>query len=215
MASAKRHGSDAVRACLEPEPFRRDFFQAVRRVQAARDDLPRIGHSRHPAEDPLRFCQDPDLAFPTGTIRRTEYRQKIQAQLLYINFMGFIGCNGPMPLCFNEFLLSRVKHHGDRALARFVDMLANRYVAFFFRAWAEARPAVSADRPDDPFGRQVGALCGLGMETLSRRDSIPDSAKRFYAGHLASRSRNAEELGVLLGDYFGAPVEVQQEGVIQ
>ena len=44
---------------LERAPHRYGFFEAVRRLQRADTDRPRIGSSARPVDDPVRFGQPP------------------------------------------------------------------------------------------------------------------------------------------------------------
>jgi type VI secretion system protein ImpH len=46
------------------------------------------------------------------------------------------------------------------------------------------------------------------MDTLQDRDCVPDAAKLFFAGRLASQTRNTEGLEAILRDYFHIPAEV-------
>jgi type VI secretion system protein ImpH len=105
----------------------------------------------------------------------------------------------------------RAAHANDPTLARFFDVFHHRVLSLFYRAWANSQPTVSADRPQqDHFLTYVGALIGLAMSGLQRRDAFPDSAKLFYAGRLAAQTRNAEGLRAMVGDYFGMPTQVEE-----
>jgi type VI secretion system protein ImpH len=81
----------------------------------------------------------------------------------------------------------------------------------FYRAWAQAQPTVSLDRPrDDRFSSYVGSLCGLGDASLRERDAVDDFAKLFYCGLLARQIRNRDGLVALLAGYFRLPVDIEQ-----
>mgnify|MGYP002138968179 CR=1 FL=1 len=57
------------------------------------------------------------------------------------------------------FARQRILHSGDATFSRFLDILHHRFAALFYRAWAQAQPTVSLDRPDeDRFAGYVGAL---------------------------------------------------------
>ena len=105
----------------------------------------------------------------------------------------------------------RLIHNSDPTLARFLDLFHHRMALLFYRAWAEARPTVHQDRPDeDRFTAYVGSLAGHGLRGTSVRDSVPDHAKRFYVGHLARNPKNAEGLASILEGFFQLPVRVDQ-----
>ena len=54
-----------------------------------------------------------------------------------------------------EYARQRLLHHGDATFARFADMFHHRMVSLFYRAWAQAKPCVQHDRPQqDRFSLQ-------------------------------------------------------------
>jgi type VI secretion system protein ImpH len=82
---------------------------------------------------------------------------------------------------------------------------------FFYRAWAAGQPTVSRDRPsEDRFEHYVGALPGIALQAVRDKDAFPHTARLFYAGLLASHSRNAEGLAAMIGDFFVMPTRVDQ-----
>lgn len=208
MAGQDRTDLDALKARLRDEPFRFDFFQAVRRLECAHPDLPRIGFSQRPSHDPVRFAQEPTLAFAPSAIARFDDSAS-PAPRLEGRFLGLLGPNGPMPLHLTEYVHDRILHHDDRALARFLDMFNHRMISLFYRAWASAQLPVSFDRPDeDRFAMFIGSTIGRGPRPFQGRDSVPDVAKLHYSGRLACPTRNAEGLRAILGDFFGLPCRI-------
>jgi type VI secretion system protein ImpH len=84
-------------------------------------------------------------------------------------------------------------------------------MSLLYRAWAEAQPTVSLDRPDhDPFSRWVGSVAGYGMAALKTRDSVPDGARLAVAGILGRAVHGAEGLERILNDFFRVRVRVHQ-----
>ena len=61
------HNVDLIRA-LEAAPYSFSFFQALRRLECAYPDKPRLGQSVRPADDPIRLGQEPSLAFARSTL---------------------------------------------------------------------------------------------------------------------------------------------------
>src|SRR5207249_10389107 len=77
-------------------------------------------------------------------------------------------------------------------------------------AWADAQKTVDLDRTGDQhWSHFVGSLVGLGMDSLLRRDSVPDRAKLYFAGRLVQQSRNAEGLQAIIQDFVGVRTEVR------
>jgi type VI secretion system protein ImpH len=197
---------------LRRAPTAFDFFQALRRIESAHPDKPRLGESVQPGKDePVRLGQDPSLAFAPAALSAFLPGAEGGPPRLQVSFLGLSGPNGPLPLHLTEYVRDRQRNSNDPTLARFFDVFHHRVLSLFYRAWANSQPTVSADRPQqDHFLTYVGALIGLAMSGLQRRDAFPDSAKLFYAGRLAAQTRNAEGLRAMVGDYFGMPTQVEE-----
>jgi len=158
-----------------------DFFQAMRRLEALhRDgpDRPRFGEAQRPADEPMRLGQDPSLAFAAASLSRLGTVANGGPPRLLVNFFGLLGPNGPLPLHLTEYARDRQRNADDPTMSRFLDVFHHRMLMFFYRAWAAGQPAVSRDLPaTDRFELYVGALEGLGLESLRKRDAFPDLAK--------------------------------------
>jgi type VI secretion system protein ImpH len=197
---------------LADEPHKFGFFQAVRLLENAHPGLPRVGTSLRLRDDPIRFAQAPSLSFAPATIARFTLVDGDKPPTLHQRFFGLFGANGPLPLHLTEYARERARRMpSDRALTRFLDMFHHRLLSLLYRAWAEAQPTVSLDRPDnDPFSRWVGSLAGYGQATLKGRDSVPDGARLASAGILGRAVHGAEGLERILNDFFRVPVRVHQ-----
>jgi type VI secretion system protein ImpH len=214
MASPDGHSTDPLKdpllAQLAEKPFAFDFYAAARLFQSRFPDLPRIGHSWSPAQDPVRFAQSPELGFAPATLEAARQKNPDRPPTLYARHFGLFGPNGPLPLCLTEYARERILHHGDVTFAAFCNVFHHRLMSFFFRAWADAQKTVDFDRPDDQhWSNFIGSLIGLGMESLQDRDTVPDRAKLFFAGRLVQQTRNAEGLEAVLQDFFGIRTGVQ------
>lgn len=180
-------------------------------IEATLAERARIGESRRPADDPVRFAQEASLAFAPSAVAAFEPGRGGGAPRLVQRVMGLLGPNGALPIHLTEWTRDRARNHGDAAFLRFLDVFHHRMVSLFYRAWAHAQPAVSIDRPSqDYFGRRLAALCGLGAPTLRNRDSAPDFAKLAHAGVFGRQVRNAEGLQIVLSNYFRVPVRIEE-----
>ncbi|KAB0486897.1 type VI secretion system protein ImpH [Pseudomonas reinekei] len=197
-------------ARLEQQPAAFDFHAALRQIECAFGDLPRIGQAHRPADEALRFGQLPSLAFEPAMIAALQRGGDEQVPRLLVNLFGMLGANGSLPVHLTDYIRDRQRNFDDPTLARFCDIFHHRMISLFYRAWSSAQPAVSLDRPqDDRFADYVASLIGLGMPSLRGRDAVPDLAKLHHAGRLSPQSRNAEGLGAVLSDFFQVPVHVQ------
>ena len=209
MAVEDRREAHALAERLEMRPYSYDFFQAVRRLECVHRSKPRVGMSLRASDDPVRFCQEPFLAFAASTMGKFDRGDRLHAPQCHVSFMGMLGPNGPLPLHLTEYARDRLRNHNDPTFARFLDLFNHRMVSLFYRAWANNQQAVSFDRPEeDRFAAYVGSLFGIGMESYVHRGPVPDLAKLHYAGRLSAQTRNAEGLAAILGDFFGIPVKV-------
>lgn len=200
----------ALFASIAAAPWRWNYFQALRLLDCLNPGLPRLGQARRPADEPVRLGQEPALDFAPASLARLVPGHGAVPPRISVRFFGLFGPNGPLPLHLSEYARNRMLHAGDASLTRFADLIHHRFLSLFYRAWAQAQPCVSLDRPEqDRFARYVGALCGLGLDSLRGRDAMPDPAKLHHAAGLSRQVRNAEGLAGLLSDCLGLPVTVE------
>lgn len=196
---------------LRRDPHAFDLFFALRWLQARHRDLPRLGRAARPQAEPIRLGQDPSLAFAPATIAEVLPPKAGQPERLTVWNFGLYGPNGPLPTHLTEYVRERLRQFDDATLARFSDIFHHRLLLLFFRAWSDAQPTASLDRPgDDLFGRHLGSIVGLGEPTARARDAVADHAKLHMAGHLTRWTRNPEGLQQAIGSYFGVRVQLQE-----
>lgn len=203
------HLSWLNRLAISPGSF--DFHVAMRRMEAAFPDKPRLGQAVRPADEPIRLGQAPTLAFEPTAVTAFDAPQGDTPARLLVSFLGLWGPNGPLPIHFTEYARERDKNAGDHTLVSFVDVFHHRMLLLFHRAWAQTQPTAGLDRSDvDDFGKYLGALFGLGFEGTRNRDGSPDRAKLFYAGRFAAPARSAEGLRDIIADFFGMPTKIEE-----
>jgi type VI secretion system protein ImpH len=178
MAGPARHTPDpvALQNALRDQPEDFDFFEALRRLECAFPDRPRLGHSSKPSDDFVRLCQSPSLAFAPRLIDRYEPGGPGKPARLHGLFFGLFGPNAPLPLHLTEYALDRQLNAKDPTLVAFANIFHHRLMSLFYRSWADAQPTVQLDRPgEDRFGLYMGALVGL-TTTMGRprRDADAD-----------------------------------------
>jgi type VI secretion system protein ImpH len=196
---------------LEEKPYEFGFFQAVRRLESLYRDRPRVGTSTQPADDPVRFAQEPSTVFAPSTLAAFTLGEGNRAPRLSGYFFGLLGPNGPLPLHLTEYARDRTRNLGDATFARFLDLFHHRMLSLFYRAWAINQPAVSFDRPeDDRFATYVATLLGMGAPALRQRDAFPDIARLRFVAHFANQTRHAAGLSAILRDFFRMPVQVEE-----
>lgn len=219
MAGEDRAAADRLIDDLRERPFAHDFFAAVRRLENARPESPRIGHGQRLADDPIRFCQDPSMVFAPATIADLKLpvpdRNGPSVPRLLVHFFGLFGPSGPLPLHLTEYARDRERNSADPTFARFADVFHHRMLSLFYRAWASAQMPVSLERGrsdpmHDRFSLFIASLFGMAMPSFRDGDSVQDSAKLHFSGRLASPTRCAEGLQSIIRSYFQVPASVEQ-----
>jgi type VI secretion system protein ImpH len=196
---------------LEERPYDFDFYQVLRRLESLYPNKPRIGRALRPADEPVRLGQETSMSFAPAPLAAFIPATEGRPPRLQQRFFGLLGPNGPLPMHLTDFTRERILHGGDPTIARFLDLLNHRFLALFYRAWAQAQPTVSLDRPaDDRFVAYVGSLLGIGTGTTTKRDAVGDYAKLFYSGLLVRQVRNRDGLAAWLAGFFRVPVRVDQ-----
>lgn len=192
------------------QPFSFDFYQTLRRIASAHPHLPPLGEALRPQEEPVRVGQPAELDFAPASLHSL-LRQAGSPPRLMQRIFGLLGPNGALPLHLTEYTRDRALHHADPTLQRFLDTLTHRFALLFYRAWADAQPAVSLDRAGSKtYFNRIGALVGTGLPSLQDRDALPDTSKLYFAGRLSRQVRDAEGLLSWLRIEFDVPVAIEQ-----
>jgi type VI secretion system protein ImpH len=171
-----------------------------------RDEVVRLQAAAFETEAPVSFGQEPWMAFPGSTVREIAHRwnrprglsveataRETPPDRLHVvsAFLGLLGPQGPLPYHLTEEAFGFVQD-GDTAFVHFLDLFNNRFIQLFFRAWADARPIVQADRPEhDRFGAYVGSTIGVGSHAY---DSL-----RLPCGDVPAPSILPEGIGLFAG----------------
>lgn len=206
-------------AQLLQEPEKYHIFRALRIVEAQFPDLPRLGETTRPKQEPFRLEQEAELAFPPSTIAKIVPPSGGKPGRLINRFFGLFGPHGPLPLHLTEFARDRLRNHRDPTFLAFGNMLTHRLFGLLYRAYAVAHPAPSFDRAlkgkqsgreVDPFARKVAAFSGHYEKGFNARDEMPDMAKRHFVGHLTPGPKHALGLISIISGFVRAPVSLQQ-----
>jgi type VI secretion system protein ImpH len=194
---------------LEREPYRFDFFQAVRLLERLAPESRPVGRFVKPAQEVARFSANPALPFPASEIQDIERTAGAPARVS-VNFMGVNGPLGVLPLDYSQLIVDRLREK-DTAARDFLDLFNHRIISLFYQAWEKHRFAVAYERGElDRFSRHLLDLIGAGTEGLQNRQDVADESMIYYSCLLGLNTRSAAALEQILGDYFGVPIEVQQ-----
>ncbi|MGY8526881.1 type VI secretion system baseplate subunit TssG [Paracidovorax citrulli] len=166
MRTTKRRVDPGVIARLLAQPYRFEFFQAVRLLELlfVRDKGRGRDAGRH-ADTPehrlamrMRFPNAVSLSFPASETARIEVaglppatldddaalRQALEVQGIGIvaltpAFFGLLGGQGALPLHYTEIVVEREALRRDGAARGFFDIFSHRAGALFYQAWKKYR----------------------------------------------------------------------------
>ncbi|PHS12272.1 MAG: type VI secretion system baseplate subunit TssG [Blastopirellula sp.] len=232
MGSSRRRARASVKHKLLTEPYRFDFFQAVRllekvaREEGTEEDSKSIGYDGPPSQEILRFRSLASHSFPGSEIvsledlrsneEEDERESKPHFQMV-VAFMGLTGPSGVLPLHYTQTVIDRVRQK-DYAFRDFLDVFNQRIISLFYRAWEKYRFPIAFERAQaeestkdtDLFTQILFSLTGLGTSGVKDRQLISDHTLLYYSGHFSHRPRSALGLQQILEDYFSFPVIVEQ-----
>ena len=229
MPTPQRQPDAGVIQLLLDEPYRFEFFQAVRVIELwLRQNG--VAHDRT-LLDYVRFQNSATLSFPASQLEALyahgEGRIDSAAALLdalegqqlrHIRlrpaFMGFLGTHGALPLHYSERILAHELSEKDEGPRAFFDLFSNRALALFYQAWGKYRLEYKLDRDgNDGFLPMLLAFAGVEPRAANAslaEDDIGDQALAHFAAQVRSRVLSASVLGGVLSEYFQVPIRVDQ-----
>jgi type VI secretion system protein ImpH len=229
MSASQRRFQLSVEERLLAEPYRFDFFQAVRvlelslKAQGVQVDQAVATH--------VRFENSISLSFPPSEIEslraESSADQHLDDELKAVpnepkryymtpSFIGFLGPNGTLPRHYTERISTHQLYNRDKGPRAFLDAYSNRAVALFYGAWKKYRLELEYESKEKKgFLPILMSLGGLGHSSLRDRLSneeigILDESLAFYAGVLRHRPMSAVYLQAVLTDYFKVDIKVEQ-----
>ncbi|AZO31814.1 MULTISPECIES: type VI secretion system baseplate subunit TssG [Mesorhizobium] len=193
-----------------------DFFELMRRLEQGGG---LFGYSGQANREPARLGQHVRLSFSArDVVKFQEASEKAPARVTVAN-LGLLGPEGPMPLHLTRWVLDRLSQRwfsgadaeqtSDTTFVDFVNILQHRIIALYYRAWADAHPAVQVERSVGGRVRaMLEAMAGIGLP--GTQDSELDMVRLRQAGSLANQVDGAERLTLFLATAFKVPVEIKE-----
>lgn len=229
MQTTKRRFEPSVIERLFAQPYRFQYFQAVRLLELW---LRRNGMAHEGAvANFLRFQNSVSLDFAPSQIESLQPEPRglatdagtlgaalRSAQLKYVRitpaFMGFLGVAGALPAHYTERIAGHQFDAKDEGPRAFLDTFSNRALALFYEAWRKYRLELKYQLDGkDQFLPLLLSLAGLGHASLRDRlagDGVLDESVGFFAAAMRHRPPSAVMIGQVLSEYFGQSVAVSQ-----
>lgn len=212
LASVESPGDasfEQLRKLLNDEPFRVEFFQAVRLLQRMEKGRQPIGYFVAPSGETIRFSSLTSLTFPPSQLYDIERLPSGQLKMT-VQFMGLCAAVSVLPVPYTELLLTRDREK-DHAMSDFFDIFNHRIISLFYRGWEKYHFFIGYEKgAADMLSPRLMDFLGLGTEGLARRNGISDRAALNYVGLLGRHTRTAASLKRILEDYFEIPVTIHQ-----
>lgn len=166
----------------------------------------------------LRFENSLGLGFPASEIEAVARMEAGEGErprfAVTPTFMGLLGVHGALPLHVTERIATWQGGCGDAAPRAFLDLLSNRMLALFYRAWRKNRVETMAPGRADGPDRFKPLLLALAGCAPTRRPGgpgvMPEDLVAHFAGMLQQQPRSRVVLERLLADYFGVPMEIEE-----
>lgn len=198
---------------LFDEPYRFEFFQAIRLLEKIFPERANVGHDALPNQEVVKFRSHPTNTFPASEIydlkELTDDFTGNETLEVIVNFMGMVGPMGVLPMQYTELVMDRVRYR-DNSLYAFLDIFTHRAVSLFFRAWEKYRFPVSYERGKDDFTEFLFDFVGLGTHGMRGRLNVDDESLLPYGGLIGQKPHSVSIVENMLSDYFNVPAKIKQ-----
>ncbi len=238
MQTAKRRIDPGVVDQFLDEPYRFEFFQAVRILEnwfSRRDpEKPDALRPGEIVERRVAFRNSLSLGFPPSEIEQAQSYDEAGARVaeaaraqavsdeaidrveVVPSFFGLLGGQGALPHHYTEQIIAREQLKRDHAARAFFDVFSNRATALFYSAWKKYRLPLhyELDR-DERYLPLLLALAGVSNPAARRgmqegRGAVIDEAMAGFALPARHRPVSAAYLQRTLSDYFQVTIRVEQ-----
>lgn len=196
----------SLTAQLEEEPYRFDFYQAVRLVEMCRPRAVPLGHMGGPRES-IAFSSQVGLGFAASDLVGIKFPADARKRVeMSVAFMGLAGTGGPLPVSFTEMILRRVAIR-DYAARDFLDIFSHRLISFLYRSRKKYRVGLSSEAPEtSSVSRRLYEIAGLRQAASNRNSRTWARSLLQYAGILSVNTRSMAGLEAMLSHFFRIPV---------
>lgn len=216
-----KHYLDAL--AQNPAALHEQGFEALLRYLDANSPLhQRLGYSISLQQDAFRLGQAPQLHFHASAFGEVVKQPQSQQYKLNNVYWGLFGINGALPHHLTEYAIERQYRYQDKTLAEFCDIFHHRFISLFYRAWADAQPAVSHDHAyrqtdklrdqqlGDQFAQRMAVFSGTVHSANAEQTTAHDHLNQYLAGLLSQKHSSAGMLQQALAVLLQQPVEINE-----
>ena len=191
---------------IENNARRFSFYRLVYLLERVYAKSPPVGQLGPASEERIRLRSDTSLIFAScdiSALSHHKYPDGIERVRVTNAFMGLYGSTSPLPTYYVEQMAQVDYQGGPHPTREFFDIFHHRLLSLVYRTWTKYRFSVMyRKRGTDPFTRRM--FCTVGVDGFRDTDGALDRFLHLrYAPLLASKSRSARGLQVVLNDLFG------------
>ena len=232
MATTRRRKSLSVIEQLKQEPYRFNFYQAVRTIEYAAIKAQQADNTvsaplslqAPPSQEFLRFKTRQQLSFSPADVvkvfqgRNSEPDSQVPENQwqMTVAFMGLTGAQGVLPYHMSETILRELKQK-NTGLHDFLEIFNHRAITMMYKAWAKYQIPISfethkirARRGNDSATHALLSLMGLGLPSLQYRQPYSDESLIPLSGFLSRSTCTASGLASMIKARFGLSAEIKQ-----
>jgi type VI secretion system protein ImpH len=201
---------------LWPELLRQaplmQFYRFCELLERSAPQLPPLGSTDSPANEPLRFRSRGALGFPTREIDAVQIDPD-DAQspaTLRTTFMGLYGVDARVPSYFVDEIAQN--REGAEPLAAFLDIFQHRLVTQYYRIWRKYRyPVGFVQDGSDAVSSYLLGLAGFVQGARPPGGALEPRKLLSMLGLVSQKTRTAEGLsGILLHAVPDATIVVEE-----
>lgn len=177
-----------------------NFYRFCQLLEGAHPELPLLGISQNPKDDPIRFRPHRGMGFPVTEIKGVdsldEYR-KSKIPSIRTTFLGLYGITSPLPTSYLDDISQY--RDGTDSLTDFLDIFNHRLTTQFYRIWRKySYPATFGEGGSDNTSQYLYGLIGLGIPGCAEHVASPLSRFLALLGILRLPTRTAEGISALV-----------------
>jgi type VI secretion system protein ImpH len=204
-------GEASVEDWLLDEPWKFEFFQAIKILELLHPDRRSPADSVDPDTEVVRFRSRVTLEFPASEVQQlVPPKSKGDPYTMTVNLLGLAGQYCPLPIPDTERVLERISRR-DYAMRDFLDIFNHRLLSLLVKIHKANHPSLTSLQPQDSrTAFYLYSFFGLGNSGLRNRLGVVDRSLLYYCGILAQHPRSASGLERFFADYFHTPVHVRQ-----
>jgi type VI secretion system protein ImpH len=221
VRTTKRQLGSSVVQRLFDEPYRFEFFQAVRLVLGF---LMKQGISEERAfGQVLRFESSTRLSFPASEVEALTAGGDFEARTgemlvtaakdpatLHIHitpaFIGFLGTCGVLPFHYSDRIATSRNRERNEGIRAFMNMFSNRLSGQFYLAWKKYR----LEHAIQPNGSDKQLSILLSLAGRSRVGTPDDYALAYYAALFRTRPASGHAISRALTEYLQVLIRLEE-----